>query len=336
MSTDNRKSWYERVPKAELHLHLTGAIPHQTLWELIQKYGGDPSVPDFSSLEKKFEYRDFMHFLDTWNWKNQFLREYEDFTFLSEAVARDLADQNVLYAEVFFSSSRFANKNIKTQKLAEAIRKGLSRVPEIEINLIVDLVRDNGPENADRILPDIIEAKEFGIIGIGLGGAEQLYPQELFVDVFEKARQAGLHTTAHAGEAAGPESIRGAVDSLKVERIGHGTRAVEDERLVDYLAEHSIPIEICLLSNVKTGIVETVEKHPVRYYYDRNIPISINTDDPKMFGNSLAQEFETLSTVFGFIRDEIRTLLFNAVRTSWLPEDKKRELAGRLINHPDW
>ena len=336
MTTDKNKSWYERVPKVELHLHLTGAIPHETLWELIQKYGGDPSVPDMNALEEKFKYRDFMHFLETWLWKNQFLREYEDFTFLSEAVARDLASQNILYAEVFFSSSRFQNRNLTVPRLVEAVRAGLSKVPEIDINLIVDLVRDNGPENAARILPEIIESKEFGVIGIGLGGAEQQFPPELFTGVYEKAHQAGLHTTAHAGEAAGPESIWSAINNLKIERIGHATRAIEDEKLVDYLAEHSIPLEICPISNVKTGVVSSIKQHPVRYYYNRNIPVSINTDDPKMFGNSLAEEYESLANELGFTGDEIRTMLFNTVRTSWLPDDKKRELAGRMINHPDW
>ena len=336
MTTGKKKSWYERVPKVELHLHLTGAIPHETLWELIKKYGGDPSVPDIAALEEKFRYRDFMHFLETWLWKNQFLREYEDFTFLSEAVARDLVSQNILYAEVFFSSSRFFNKDLTMSRLAEAVRAGLSKVPEIDINLIIDLVRDNGLENAARILPEIVESKEFGIIGIGLGGNEKQYPPELFTEVYETARQAGLHTTAHAGEAAGPESIWSAINNLKVERIGHGTWAIEDEKLVDYLAEHSIPLELCPISNVKTGVVESIKKHPVRYYYDRNIPVSINTDDPKMFGNSMAEEYEKLANELGFIRDEIRTMLFNAVRTSFLSDDKKRELAGRLINNPDW
>ncbi len=337
MSRSNeKKSWYERVPKVELHLHLTGAIPHETLWELIMKYGGDSSVPDIGSLEEKFRYRDFMHFLETWLWKNQFLREYEDFTFLSEAVARDLASQNILYAEMFFSASRFHDKNLTVSRLAEAVRKGLNKVPEIEINLIIDLVRDNGPENAEKILPEIVESREFGVIGIGLGGNEKEYPPELFTEVYEKARQAGLHTTAHAGEAAGSDSIWAAINHLKVERIGHGTRAIEDEKLVDYLAQHSLPVEICPISNVKTGVVESIKQHPVRYYYDRFIPVSISTDDPKMFDTSLAEEYEILTNDLGFIRDEIRTMLFNAVRTSWLSDDKKRELASRLINHPDW
>ena len=338
-----------RVPELNDLLEYAGVVRRRTIdflenltpeksEEVVaqEEFGGDPSVPDMNALEEKFRYRDFMHFMETWVWKNQFLREYDDFTLLSEAVARDLADQYILYAEVSFSMDRFLNKDLTMPGLVQAVRAGLSKVPEIDINLVIDLVRDNGPENATEKLSEIIELTEFGILGIGLGGVEPSYPPELFTDAYEKARQAGLHTTAHAGEAAGPESIWGAINSLKVERIGHATRAIEDEKLVDYLAEHSIPLEICPISNVKTGVVGSIKQHPVRYYYDRNIPVSINTDDPKMFGNSLAEEYEALANDLGFIRDEIRTMLFNAVRTSFLSDDKKRELAGKLINHPDW
>jgi adenosine deaminase len=329
-------SWYEKVPKVELHIHLTGSIPLETLWELISKYGGDPDIPDIAALERKFRYRDFPHFLDTWRWKNGFLREYEDFTFLSEAVARDLARQNILYAEVSFSLARFQEHDLETQRLAESIRSGLSKVPEIEIALIVDQVRDYGPDLALQNLDDIVETREFGIIGVDIGGSEADFPPELFVESYQKARTLGFHTRAHAGEGAGPESVWGAINSLKVDRIGHGTRAIEDEKLVDYLSERRIPVEICLLSNMRTGVVESAEAHPVRHYFEKGIPLSINTDDPKMFNNSLAEEYETLETVLGFTRDEIRSLIFSGVNTSWLPEDRKRELKEKLTGHPGW
>ena len=235
-NSKTQKTWFDQVPKVELHLHIEGAIPHDALWELIQKYGGESSVPNLQALRGKFHYSDFPHFIETWVWKNQFLREYEDFTFIAEAVARDLASQNIRYAETFFAPSDFARHGLETQKLAEAIRVGLSRVPQTEIALITDLVRDRGLENAAKNLAEINEVKELGIIGITIGGSEQDYPPEPFTHIYEKARQLGFHTSAHAGEAAGPESIWGAIHSLKVERIGHGTRAIEDNALVDYLA----------------------------------------------------------------------------------------------------
>ncbi|MEM8534513.1 MAG: adenosine deaminase, partial [Chloroflexota bacterium] len=136
--------WFEHVPKTELHLHLEGAIPLNALWELLQKYGGDPAIPDMRALEQRFAYRDFPHFIEVWVWKNQFLREYEDFTFIAEAVARDLARQNIRYAEIFCSPPDFVRHGLQTQRLIEAISAGLAQVKEIETAIVVDLVRDFG------------------------------------------------------------------------------------------------------------------------------------------------------------------------------------------------
>jgi adenosine deaminase len=329
-------TWFERVPKVELHLHLEGAIPHEALWELIKKYGGDPSIPDLKALERKFHYRDFPHFLETWVWKNNFLREYGDFTFFSEAVARDLARQNIRYAEVFYSPSDFFRHGLKTQRLTEAIRKGLSRVPNIKVSLVTDFCRNYGPENAARVLVEISDVKDLGVIGVTIGGSEQDYPPEPFAEVYEKARQLGFHTSAHAGEAAGAESIRGAIRSLKVERVGHGTRAYEDDSLMDYLAEHRIPLEVCPLSNVKTGVVASLKNHPIRTYFERGIIITVNTDDPKMFGNSLATEYEALEAELGFSRDDMRTLILNGIQASWLSADEKKKLAETFQKDPAW
>ncbi len=329
-------SWFEKVPKVELHLHLEGAIPHDALWQLIQKYGGDPEVPDFPALEKRFQYRDFLHFLQTWNWKNGFLREYEDFKLISEAFASDLASQNIRYAEVFFSPSDFLRHGLETQKLTDSIRAGLSLVPQTEIALVMDVVRDRGIENAARHLAEINELKRLGVIGITIGGNEKAYPPEIFAPVYEKARQLDFHTSAHAGEAAGPESIWGAIRTLRVDRIGHGTRAIEDAALVDYLVENGIPLEVCPISNVRTRVVESIYQHPVRRYFEKGLGMSINTDDPKMFGNSLADEYRVLQDELGFSRDEIRQLILQGIRTSWLPETRKKDMAASFQNDPNW
>ncbi|MDY7040581.1 MAG: adenosine deaminase [Chloroflexota bacterium] len=329
-------SWLERIPKVELHLHLEGAIPHAALWELVQKYGGDPSVPDLAALKRKFEYRDFPHFIETWMWKNQFLRDYEDFTFIAGAVGRDLKNQNIRYVEAFFSPPDFAHHGLETQELTRAIRAGLSQVSGVEVALVVDLVRDYGPQKAAITLAQIGEVRELGVIGVGIGGSEQKWPPELFEDVYEKARRLGFRTSAHAGEAAGAESVWGAIRSLRVDRIGHGTRAQEDDSLLDYLAEHRIPLEMCPISNLRTGVVNALEEHPVRRYFERGIVVTINTDDPKMFGNSLAEEFLLLEENLGFSRDEIRTLILQGIRAAWLPEDRKRQFIEAFRGDPAW
>ena len=329
-------SWFERVPKLELHLHLEGAIPHTALFLLIQKYGGDPSVPDLDALERRFRYRDFRHFLKTWSWKNGFLREYDDFTFIAEEVARDLARQQIRYVEAFYSPGDFAQHGLRPAGITEAIRSGLSRAADTRVALVADLVRNYGPEKGAEILSELAEVRGLGVIGIGIGGAEQGFPPELFESVYRDARELGFRTSAHAGEAAGAESIWGAIRSLRVDRIGHGTRAEEDGTLLDYLAEAQIPLEMCPLSNVRTGVVESLEKHPIRRYLERGIPISVNTDDPKMFGNSLAEEFRLLYERLGFSHDEIRSLLESAIHASWLSDVEKRELASSFASDPDW
>ncbi|MEW6403867.1 MAG: adenosine deaminase, partial [Chloroflexota bacterium] len=254
MNQESDLSWFERLPKVELHLHLEGAIPYDALWELVQKYDVDKLVPNKEMLIRQFEYKNFPHFIETWLWKNQFINEYEDFTFFAEAVARDLAGQNIRYAEVFFSPPDFTRKGLTPQRITEAIRKGLDKVRQIEIALVADLVRDFGPERAEAALDEINEVKQLGVIGVGIGGSEHDFPPEAFESVFESARRLGFHTSAHAGEAAGAESVWGAVRSLRVDRIGHGTRAAEDESLLDYLVEHKIPLELCPISNLRTGV----------------------------------------------------------------------------------
>ncbi|MGB7537490.1 MAG: adenosine deaminase [Anaerolineales bacterium] len=321
-------------PLVELHLHLEGAIPYPALWELIGKYGGDPEVPDPEALRRRFTYKDFPHFIQTWIWKNGFLREYEDFAFIAEQVARDLMSQNILYAEAHYSPSGFVEDGLDIREITRAVRSGLDRVKGIEIALIADLIRDLGPESAARTLQAVKEVRGYGVVGVGLGGSEQTFPPELFTAVFADARRLGFHTTAHAGEAAGAASIWGAIRNLGVERIGHGTRAEEDEALMEYLAERQLPVEMCPLSNVRTGVVGRIEAHPIRRYFDRGLLITVGTDDPKMFGNSIAEEYRTLETVFGFSPGEIRKVMANSVKASWMDPEKKERLLSACQDAP--
>lgn len=324
-------AYFARLPKVELHLHLEGAIPLPCLWQLVEKYGGDPAVPNMEALAARFAYRDFEHFIATWVWKNQFLREYDDFRLIATEVARDLVAQNVLYVEAFYSPADFGSKGLDPQRITEAVRQGMASVPEIEIALIADMVRDYGPEQGQRTLDAIRGIKDqFGVIGIGIGGSEHRFPPELFAPVYERARALGFRTTAHAGEVCGPESIWGAIRALRVDRIGHGTSAVRDSALMDYLAEHQIPVELCPISNLRTGVIPSLDRHPVRRYFERGILLSINTDDPKLFNNSLADEYLALHKDLGFTVPEIHSLIKQGASSSWLPEERKRELLERI------
>jgi adenosine deaminase len=315
------------LPKVEIHLHIEGAIPIPSLWELVSKYGGG-DVRSLTDLEERFRYRDFPHFLSTWTWKNGFLREYEDFTFIASAVARDLADQNVRYVEAFHSPGDFAVLHgLEVARITEAVRRGLDREKDrIEVRLIADLTRDFGPERGMAWLSEIAGAKEIGVVGIGIGGSEHVFPPEPYREVYREARRLGLRTTAHAGEAAGPPSVWGALRALEVDRIGHGTRAIEDRALVDHLREKRIPVEMCPVSNLRTGVVEELSQHPIRTFFDQGLLVSVNTDDPRMFGTSLEAEYVALARHLGFRPPEIRRLVETAIDSTWAEERTRARL----------
>ncbi len=329
-------NWFAELPKVELHVHLEGAIPHAALFDLIQKYGGDPSVPDVAALAERFAYRNFPQFIAAWSWKNRFLREYEDFTHIARLAAEDLARQNIRYAEMFYSPSLFVRQGLEVQGLTRAIRAGLAAVPRIEIALIADLVRDYGPQRELGTLERLEEVRDLGVIGIGLGGSEHEFPPEPFAPLYREARRLGLRTTAHAGEAAGPASIWGALRHLQVDRLGHATRAREDPALLDRLAAERTPLELCPGSNVRTRVVPGLAEHPIRAYFDRGLTISVNTDDPKMFGTALADEYRALHETCGFTRAEVRRLIMLAIESSWLPADRRAALAGAFEREPIW
>ena len=328
--------WFEAVRKIELHLHLEGAIPHAVLWQLVQKYGGDSSVRNFADLQARFEYRNFPQFLDTWAWKNGFLREYEDFEFIAQAVAQNLAGQNIRYAEIFYSPPDFNQHGLRTQKLTEAIRAGLDKVSGIEVALIADLVRDYGPEQAKLTLGEVQEVRDCAVIGIGLGGSEHKHPPELFQQVFHAARDLGFRTTAHAGEGAGAQSVRRAISNLQLDRVGHGVRASEDDELVELLAATRMPLEMCPISNVKTGVVPALDQHPIRRFFERGILVTVNTDDPEMFGNTLAQEYRLLERELGFSRSQNRQLILNGIEASWLSADRKQRMKKNFEGDAMW
>jgi adenosine deaminase len=331
---ESDRAWLAALPKVELHLHLEGAIPLPTLWTLAEKYGGDPATPSLEALQARFAYRDFAHFIDTWVWKNRFLREAEDFTLAAEAVARHLSAQGHVYVEAFCSPPDFAASGLEPQEILGALRRGLDRVPQLRVALVPDLVRDFGPRRAARTLAQVAECADLGVIGIGLGGSEADFPPALFTEVFAEARRRGLRTSCHAGEAAGADSVRQALELLQVDRIGHATRAVEDRGLVDELVRRGTGLELCPLSNVRTGVIPSLAEHPIRRYLELGARLSVNTDDPAMFHTSLAGEYGALMELFCLDRAAIRALVESAIAISWLPDAEQALLRTRCLG-PD-
>ena len=330
-----RMSWYEDVPKVELHLHLEGAVPIEAQWELMQKYGGDPDVPDLETLRGRFVFESFPQFLQTFRHFSGFIREPEDLRFIAAATARDLVRQNIVYAELITSVPRHQLSGIPLGRAIEAVRQGLDEVPGIEVRLIPDLVRDYGAQTAMRTAVEVCELQEFGVAGITIGGDEAEHAAAQFADAYEHVRRAGLNTSAHAGEGDGPASVWGAL-SLTPDRIGHGTRAVEDPALLEELARRNVVIEMCPFSNLRTGVIERLEDHPARRFVEAGIPVTVNTDDPTYFGNSLAMEYEALERRLGFTRAEICLMIETAADASWLPAERRAALVEHLRGAPWW
>jgi adenosine deaminase len=334
-TSESARSWLARLPKVELHLHIEGAIPKTALWQLVTKYGGDPSVPSFEAFEQRLEFRGLKQFFSAFDWATGFLRDTDDFTFVGREIARDLVRQNIRYVEAHFSPTVFRQR-LDPQRIAEALRKGLDEVSSVDVALIAELGRNLGPDAAMRTLERIGELRSSRIVGIGLGGFEPQYPNELFATVYEQARTFGLRTTAHAGESAGPASVWSAIRALRVDRIGHATRAIEDAELVRYLGMQRIPLELCPESNLRTGVVATMASHPIRRYFDAGIPVSVNTDDPLFFGNSLVSEMVAAQQTHRFTRDEIKRLIVSAVEASWLTRDARERLLKAFRAESVW
>jgi len=222
----------------------------------------------------------------------------------------------------------------------DAIFEGLERGRErgerdfgISLLWIFDAVRQFGADAAKPVVDLAIRYRDRNVVGFGIGGDERKAEPELFRDIYSYARDHGLHLTAHAGETAGPGSIWGALN-IRAERIGHGFTAMQDPELVEELSHRQIPIEICLTSNLRTGCCRTIQDHPVRQYFDRGLMITLNTDDPAMFGTSLSREYQLAQESFGFTDEHLRELARNSFEASFLPAEKKLDYLNLFDSLP--
>jgi adenosine deaminase/aminodeoxyfutalosine deaminase len=294
------------IPKAELHLHLEGSVEPETLREL------DPSR-DFSTL---YEYADFDAFLRTFGVVGKLLRGPDDYALITRRLLERLERQNVRYAEIIIAAGVVLWKEQDFAPIFEAIRAAAAP-SSVEVHWILDAVRQFGPGHVMRVAELAAERRDRGVVAFGIGGSEARGPAEWFADAFAFAKEAGLHLVAHAGESMGPESIRAAL-ALGAERIGHGIAAAQDEALIAELRERDIPLEICITSNLVTGVVARVEDHPVRRLFDAGVPITLNTDDPAMFRCTLQGEYRLAARQFGFTEQELRTIAENGFRYAFV------------------
>jgi adenosine deaminase len=327
------RAFARKIPKVELHLHLEGAIPLPTLLAFIRRAGTEPEIRTVDELRARLTYPDFQGFLDTWVWKNTFITEVEDFEGMAYAALADLHGQNVPYVEMHYSPGDYRDRGFPVAGITEAVLDGAARARRdvgIASAFIVDLFWSAGAEVAARRMEEAAAYLGRGVVGVGLGGSEQYCPASTYVDVYREARRRGFRLTAHAGEALGPESVRAVIDELEVERIGHGVRAVEDPALLDLLKERRIPLEVCVTSNVRTGVYPSAAAHPIRDLYERGLVVTVNADDPTMFHTTLSDEYLILMRDLAFTPADLRALSLNGVDASFLPDDEKRRLRSRF------
>ena len=331
-------AYVQAVPKAELHLHLEGAIQPETLLTLAQRNGIELPANTIEGVRSWIAYRDFTHFIQLFRAACRCLRTVEDYELAAYDLAADLARQGVRYAEVTFSASIHHIFGVPAQTYLDGLARGRARALAdfgVELTWIFNIVRQWQDGRDVAALADLtteisIDGKEIGVVALGLAGAEEGAPPEPFAPWFERARAAGLHSAPHAGEHAGAASVWGAIQALGAERIGHGVRAVEDPALVAHIARERIPLDVCPLSNVRLGVAPSLEEHPLPRLLDAGVVVTLNSDDPSLFNTSLSDDYATLVEPFGLTVDRIDEIVLNGFRSSFLPADRKAALVAEV------
>jgi len=313
------------LPKAELHLHLEGAIDPATLLEIQHSHG--LSSATLADVQKLYQYADFGGFLISFKDITAHLKAPADYELIVYRLMERLKAENVLHAEVYISVGVCLYRKQPFPAIFEGLERGRvqgERDFGVSLLWIFDAVRHFGSAEAQRVAELAVQHKDRNAVGFGIGGDEKRAGPELFREVFAYCADNGLRLTAHAGETEGPESIWGALN-LRAERIGHALTASQDPDLVQELSQRQVPIEICVTSNVKTGVCPSIGEHPVKRYFDEGLMVTLNTDDPAMFSTSLSREYQLVHENFGFTDEHLRELARNSFEAAFLPAEKKLE-----------
>lgn len=321
------------LPKAELHLHLEGTVTPETLVELSQKPGR--TALTLEAAEALYRYTDFTGFLMAFKAISEQLVTPEDYELITWRMLVELRRQGVVHAEVYVSVGVvYYWRRIEFEPLFAGMERARIRAEQelgITLYWIFDAVRHFGPEEAARVFRKAAELRPQhpSIVGIGIGGDERRTGPEPFAVLYAEARDHGLRLTAHAGETTGPESIWGAIN-IGAERLGHCLSAIDDPELIEVLAERQIPLEICMSSNVRTGCCASLDQHPMPTYFEQGLMVTLNSDDPALFGSNLEQEYQIAASHFAFTEERLRELAANSIEASFLPPASKLRWLSRI------
>ena len=320
-------SFMKKIPKAEIHIHIEAVPTLNSIKALYKKRFNEEMTEE--AQHKLFSYNDLNGFIQAFLQVQDLYQSVDDFDYIFEDFAEYLAENNIVYCEAFFAPTAFLKKGFAYQDIVKNFNKNITKIKKdkgITIKILVDVSRTFGCENAMNNFNLLKSYPCEHVIGIGLGGAEQKGPAKDYEPVFAQAHKDGFHAVAHAGEDVGPESVWDSINYLHAERIGHGITSIQDSKLVDYLKESHLPIEVCPTSNVFTKkIVSKIEEHPIRSLYDQGVNVTVNTDDPVFFKVNLIDEFWNIHSKLNFSMQEIHQLIINSYKSAFLSEPEKEE-----------
>jgi len=324
-------SWKD-TPKIELHLHLEGAAPPAFIRGVAQ----EKSVNLTGVFDERghYAYKDFPHFLQVYEAATEVLKTPRDYQRLVRVVVEQCAENGVIYAETFLSPDFCGGRDVGAWReylhaMQEAAAEAEAETGTL-LRGIVTCIRHFGPNKAKETAICAAETAGDWIVGFGMGGDETMGRQGDFAWAFDCAREAGLRLTTHAGEWAGPASVRQAIDDLQVERIGHGVRAIEDPALVELLAEKEIVLEVCPGSNVALGLYRDFGRHPIARLRDAGVKVTVSTDDPPFFHTTMTREFQELERAFKWGEEEFAALTQTSLEAAFCDENTRDRLKKRL------
>lgn len=329
--SDAERTFIQRMPKAELHVHLEGSVYPETMLDLARKHNVPMPIGDTSEAERWFRFTDFAHFIEIYLTICSVLLDEEDYARISYEQAVRAHEQNIRYLEVTFSPASFINprSTAAPDVVMSGLREGRRRAAAelgVTMQYILDPVRSRSEEEVMLLARWCASNLGDGLVGFGLGGMEVGYPPGRFADAFTYVRDAGARLSIHAGETDGPHSVRAALE-VGSERIGHGVTSIRDDDLVRHLADEQIVLEISPTSNICLGVAPSYAEHPFRALYEAGVPVTVNSDDPPMFNTTLTNEYLVLAEHFDFTLDELETLSLRAVEAAFMPASERTALA---------
>ncbi|MHA7217536.1 adenosine deaminase [Arthrobacter sp. MDT1-48-3] len=320
------------LPCAELHLHIEGTLEPELIFTLAARNGIRLPYADTADLADRYAFTDLQSFLDLYYANMDVLRTEADFTDMTRAYLRRAAAAGVRHAEIMMDPQAHLARGIALETCVGGVAAALSTSEAdygISTSLIAAFLRDRPAAEALAVLRDLL-AMEAPIIGIGLDSAEVGYPPSLFAEVYDVARAAGLKCIAHAGEEGPPGYVREALDILRVDRLDHGIRCLEDEALVQRLVADQVPLTVCPLSNVRLRAVATLRDHPLPAMLARGLNVSVNSDDPAYFGGYVDDNFSALRQSFGLGVDDLATLAANSFRSAFISGERRAALLAEV------